>query len=417
MKRHLTWRHTFAACAFANFFQAIGTTFPILLIPLRITCGLTYTQYGILVSLNFCTQVISDIAFSKPVEKHGFRPFAIAAPLVASLGLALYALAPRIFPHNPFIGFCLAVIIFAASTGLQELLLSPIVDALPMKDSKRAKNMSLLHSFFAWGQIFIILATTGMLRLWGVDGWPRIIFIWAAISPISAILFSMVPLESRVSKEKMLPMRNLLRQKIFWLGIAAIACGGAAEVTMGQWASAFIERGLLLSKSTGDLLGVCGFSLMLALGRTAYGIWGEKIDIHAVMLTGSLGATVLYLLAALSPSPIVGLVACALTGLCTSLLWPGSMSVVSRKLPLAGASLFALMSAAGDVGASASAFAVGFVADHAALSFPSLLSFFNLTTEQFGLRCGLLLAAIFPLCCWGINFVLHKEARNPQINS
>ena len=407
MKQKLHYGHTVFACCLANCFQAVGSVLPILLIPLKNTCGLSYTQFGILVSLNFCTQVASDILFSKPVERYGFRPFAVGAPLAASLGLVLFGLAPWLFPQQPFVGFCLGIIVFAAASGLQELLLSPILDALPMEEKKRSQRMSLLHSFFAWGQLVFIPLTTLFLARFGETHWQTILFLWAALLPVGAVLFALVPLRARGKEgEKPMAIRTLVRRPVFLWAVAAIVCGGATEVTMAQWASAFLERGLLLPKTVGDLVGACGFALMLALGRTLYGLAGQRFDLHRLMLGGALASTALYLVAGLSASPLAGLAACALTGFSASLLWPGSISVVGRSLPAAGASLFALMSAAGDVGASGGAFLVGRVADAVSAASPG--------AEQLGLRTGMLLAAIFPICCFLAQLALRRAARQQQ---
>ena len=168
------YRPTLWACCFANFFQAVGSCFAILYVPLRGLYGLSFTDFGILVSLNFITQVASDVLFSKPVEKYGFRPFAVAAPIVSAAGLGLFAAAPVLFPQRPFAGFCAGMFLFAAAGGLQELLLSPILDALPIPEERKGRSMSMLHSFFAWGQIFVVLATTGLLAVWGVARWQWI---------------------------------------------------------------------------------------------------------------------------------------------------------------------------------------------------------------------------------------------------
>jgi len=188
------YRSTLWACCFANFFQAVGSCFAILYVPLRGLYGLSFTDFGILVSLNFITQVASDVLFSKPVEKYGFRPFAVAAPLVSAAGLGLFAAAPILFPQRPFAGFCAGMFLFAAAGGLQELLLSPILDALPIPEERKARSMSMLHSFFAWGQIFVVLATTGLLAVWGAARWQWIVLLWAAPPVAGAALFCRVPL-------------------------------------------------------------------------------------------------------------------------------------------------------------------------------------------------------------------------------
>ena len=333
------YRSTLWACCFANFFQAVGSCFAILYVPLRGLYGLSFTDFGILVSLNFITQVASDVLFSKPVEKYGFRPFAVAAPLVSAAGLGLFAAAPILFPQRPFAGFCAGMFLFAAAGGLQELLLSPILDALPIPEERKARSMSMLHSFFAWGQIFVVLATTGLLAVWGAARWQWIVLLWAAPPVAGAALFCRVPLARKNGGAPPLPLRALARKGVFYALLAAIVLGGAAEVTMAQWASAFLEKGLRLPKLAGDVWGVCFFSLMLALGRSGYAALGARVPLHRLLIGGSGAAAVLYVVCALAQSPLLGVLACGLTGLCVSLLWPGAIILASRRIPSAGAAV------------------------------------------------------------------------------
>ncbi|MDD6034405.1 MAG: MFS transporter [Oscillospiraceae bacterium] len=404
------YRSTVRACFLGNLLQSCGAIFSILFISLRTLYGLTYTQFGILMSIDFIVQVGADILFSKPVDKYGFRPFAVLSPILTSLGLVLFALAPVFFPGNEFVGFCVGMFVFAAAAGLQELLLSPILDGVPMPEEEKKKKMSLLHSFFAWGQIGAVIITT--VLVWFLDAryWQLITVLWALPPLVNVWLFARVPLTPKVAPDKAMSLRQLFGSKIFLVVLLAITFGGAAEVTMSQWASAFIEKGLNLPKLLGDTLGVCSFSLMLGLGRTWYGVKGDKVSIHKVMTFGSLGACALYLIAGLSENPFVGMAACGLTGLCVSMLWPGSIVVASRELPLAGASMFALMSAGGDLGASAGSFLTGLVTD--GVEAMGLTSFLGsaASSEQVALRTGLCFAAIFPLCCCGVNILLRRMA-------
>lgn len=409
------YRATVRACYLGNLLQSCGAIFAILFVSLRTLYGLSYTQFGVLLSINFIVQVCSDVLFSKPVERYGFRPFAVLSPILTSAGLILFALAPVLFPGNVFIGFCVGMFVFAAAAGLQELLLSPILDGVPMPEEQKKKSMSLLHSFYAWGKIGAVLITTLLVWLLEAKYWQLITLLWALPPLVNVWLFSRVPLNAKVSAEKAMPVRELLSSRIFIVVLLAIIFGGAAEVTMSEWASTFIEKGLNLPKLLGDMLGVCGFALMLGLGRTLYGLKGDKISIHKVMIGGSLGSFVLYLLAALSGNPIVGMAACGLTGFCVSMLWPGSIVVASRELPLAGASMFALMSAGGDLGASAASFLVGRVAD--SVEAMGLTSFLGspATAEQAALRAGLLFASIFSLCGFIVNLVLRKMAQKRNL--
>lgn len=405
LRARLGNRHTVFACCFANFFQAIGSVFPIILLPLRELYSLSYTHFGLLVSINFITQVSSDLLFSKPVDRYGFRRFMVGGPILSSGGLLVFAAAPLLFPGREFAGFCLGTFLFAAGGGLQELLLSPILDALPLPAENKARNMSLLHSFFAWGQIFVVLVSTLVVLRAGAGGWQALVLAWAVVPLISAGLFLFVPLHPRVPQGQAMRVRHLFQSKVFVVSLLAILCGGAAEVTMSQWASAFLERGLQLPKLLGDTMGVCAFSLMLALGRTWYGLRGKPESIHSLMIAGSAGALVCYLAAALSASSIWGMVACGLTGLCVSLLWPGAVIVAGHHLPLAGASMYALLSATGDIGASAGSMLTGRVADVVRVFEP-----LGLTGEQAGLRAGLLVAGLFSVGALASNLALRRAA-------
>lgn len=398
-RRKLTYRHTMKACFLANFLQSSGAMFSILFIPLKTLYGITYTQFAVLLSINFITQVVSDVCFSKPVEKYGFRIFAVGSPILSASGIFLFAAAPVLLPGDPFPCFCVGMFVFAASAGLQELLLSPIMDALPVPEKEKAKSMSMLHSCFAWGQIVCVLITTLFVFFADAKYWQVIACFWGAVPLINIFLFARVPLYERVSSGKAMKVRELMRNKLFLLILAAIITGGSGEVVMSQWASAFIERGMELPKIIGDMVGVCGFSFLLAMGRTAYGIWGDKCSIHKVMILGALGGTICYVLAAISSNPYVGITACILTGICVSLLWPGSIVIAAREFPTAGAAMFALLSAGGDVGASAGSFLIGRVAD-------------SITPEQIGLRTGLLIAAAFPALCAWINFVIKQKTEH-----
>ena len=239
------YRSTLWACCFANFFQAVGSCFAILYVPLRGLYGLSFTDFGILVSLNFITQVASDVLFSKPVEKYGFRPFAVAAPLVSAAGLGLFAAAPLLFPQRPFAGFCAGMFLFAAAGGLQELLLSPILDALPIPEERKACSMSMLHSFFAWGQIFVVLATTGLLAVWGAARWQWIVLLWAAPPVAGAVLFCRVPLARKNGGAPPLPLRALARKG----GLTGRETEILAMLARGRSAP-FIAQELVISPNT-----------------------------------------------------------------------------------------------------------------------------------------------------------------------
>ncbi|MDF2593683.1 MAG: major facilitator superfamily 1 [Clostridia bacterium] len=397
MKDKISYQSTIYACYIGNFVQAaVVNLTPILFIPLREQFGLTYTQFGLLILANFITQVLFDILFSKAVDRHGFRPFIVSAHVLCVIGFVLFALAPVLFKGSEFMGFLTATIIFSGSGGLLELLLSPIVDAIPTDEKEKA--MTMLHSFYAWGQVTVVLLTTLFIFFFKGRSWHIIVLLWAIVPFFNIFLFSKVPLAQKVHESQMMKVRHLIRNPVFILAFFAIACGGASEITMAQWTSAFMEKGLGLPKIMGDALGLCGFAFMLGIGRVLYGMYGSKINIHKVMLYGSLLTALCYIVVALSPSKSLSLTACILSGIGVSLLWPGTLIVASQKLPLAGASMFALLSAGGDLGASVGPWFTGVITDAVTQTVPfSMIERFSLSGEQFGLRIGLFISILFPL--------------------
>jgi MFS family permease len=410
----LSYSSTLLACSIGNFVLAtvINLT-PVLFIPLREQFGLSFAQLGFLIFINFLTQVTCDLAFSKAADRYGFRPFAVAANALVIVGFCLFALAPRLL-SQPFPGFVLATIVFSAAGGLLELLLSPIVDSVPT--SGKSTTMAFLHSFYAWGQIAVVLGTTVALFLFGYAAWPWIVLFWTLPPAAGLLLFRVVPLAPVRPAGHLMRLRDLIRQPLYLLALTAILFGGAAEVTMNQWTSAFMEKALGLPKIIGDTAGMCLFAGMLGVGRLLYGLMGSRLRISRVMIAGSLLAFVCYLIVALTPVPAIGLAACALCGLGVSLLWPGTLVVSARRFPLAGAALFAILAAGGDIGASAGPWAVGLLTE-AAPHWPvlaDLLARSGLGTDAFGLRVGILAAAALPLASLVCQILLHRHDRLPR---
>lgn len=398
-----SYKSTVIACYIGNFTQAIVVNLtPILFIPLREEFGLSYTQFGSLVLINFITQVLVDIAFSKAVDKYSFRPFTVVAHVLCVVGFLLFLGTPFLFPNHIFVGFLIATLIFSGSGGLLELLLSPIVDAIPTAEKDKA--MAMLHSFYAWGQVVVVVITT-LCLFFSVD-WKLIVLGWILVPAVNIFLFSKVPLAKKLSDSQPMKIRHLLRTPIFFLAFFAIAAGGAAEVTMAQWTSSFMQQGLQLPKLVGDMLGMCGFAITLGIGRLIYGIFGSRLNLTRVLICGSFGAVICYTTVALSPWPWLSVCACVLTGICVSLLWPGTLVVASGKLPAAGASLFALLAAGGDIGASVGPWLTGVITDFSIVHFSSPW----LSPEQLGLRIGILCAAAFPLCAMIFHILLKRKA-------
>ena len=302
--------------------------------------------------------------------------------------------------------------VFSGGGGLMEMLLSPIVDSIPTEVKSTA--MSVLHSFYAWGQLCVIVLTTLLLFILGVHRWPIIVGFWLIFPAVNFFLFLKAPLADPLHESERMKIKDYLKHPYFIVAFCAILLGGATEVSMAQWASAFMERGISLPKISGDLLGVAMFALMLAIGRTLYGKFGAKINVHNVMIYGSLIAILCYLIIALSPIPALSLIACAICGIAVTLLWPGTLVISSEKFPRAGASMFALLAAGGDMGASFGPWLVSFVTDNVSdvPSFVELANSLGLTMEQFGLRAGILVGTLFPILCLACHIWLKKKKIN-----
>jgi len=316
-------------------------------------------------------------------------------PVITFVGLMIYAVMPWIFPQLVYLWLIIGTIIFSASAGLGEVLLSPVIAAIPAENPE--SEMSKLHSAYAWGCVAVVVVSTLFLEFIGTENWQFL-----------AILVSLVPLTCAImfSKAK-LPEMNIdhgdgkggvsFRNKGIILIVICIFLGGASEVTMSEWASGFIENGIGLPKLLGDILGMAMFAVMLGIGRTAYAKIGKNISL--VMLLGMAGASVCYILAGVSLNPIVGLIACAVTGLCVSMLWPGTLIYAEENFPNLGVAVYALMAAGGDLGASVAPQLVGIVSDGIAVTgfAAQLAQTFGITAEQIGIRAGMLIAAIFPI--------------------
>lgn len=393
----ISYKSTTIACYTGNFIQAIVINLtPILFIPLREQFGLSFEQLGFLILINFFTQVLCDIFFSTLVDKYGFRPFILIAHILTVVGFLMFALAPMVLV-NPYPGFILATIVFSGSGGLLELLLSPIVNAIPT--AEKATAMSVLHSFYAWGQVAVVLITTLFLFGFGRTTWQWIVVLWTIPAIVNFILFMKVPLAPSVAEEHRQGIRMLILKPFFIVAFLAILLGGASEVSMSQWSSAFMEKALNLPKVVGDIAGMCMFGLMLGVGRLLYGVYGKKINVNQVMSIGAFFAIFCYLVVALSPVNILSLIALAACGFAVSLLWPGTLVITAEKFPLAGAWLFAILAAGGDIGASVGPWLMSVITEQAPrLSvFVGLASTLGLNQEQLGLRLGMLAGAIFPL--------------------
>ncbi len=390
------YNKTIRACYLGSFIMAVVCNLsPLLYVTFMAEFGITFEQVGRLTLLNFFTQIITSLSFSKPTDNHGIRPFVTLAHLLVFVGFLIMAFSRQIFASNPYIGLMVATVVFSIGAGLFELLLNIIILAIP-SDAKESAT-SLLHSFYAWGFIVTVVVTTALIRVLGRANWPLIILIWSILPLVNFFNFMRVPLAPQVSEQQRTPLATLLTSRSFILIILGIAVGGATEVSMSQWTSTFAESTLGLSKEIGDLVGLCLFALLLGSARAIFGAWKGKFPLLEAMGGGALICVFCYLVAALSPWPLASLIACILCGLGSGLLWPGSVVNGANHFPLAGASLFALLAAGGNVGSALGPYLIGLTADIA----PTLVKvapwLAGLSEQEAALRSGMLVGTIFPI--------------------
>ena len=389
------YSHTKLACYTANISMSIvGSLSPLLFLTFHSLYNISYSLLGLLVLINFVTQLTIDLIFSFFSHKFNIPLTVKIMPLFTIAGLLIYGLAPVLFAADVYVGLALGTVIFSISCGLSEVLISPVIAAIPANDPDR--EMSKLHSIYAWGVVIVSIASTLFLFGAGPEWWFCLPFIFALVPLASALLFAFSEIPQMETPEKASAAFHLLGNRGVWLCVLAIFLGGASECTMAQWASGYLEGALGINKVWGDIFGVALFSVMLGLGRTLYSKIGKNIE--RVLLFGALGAFVCYMTAALFPIPAIGLIACAITGFCVSMLWPGSLIVASERFPAGGVFIFALMAAGGDLGASIGPQLIGIITDCVTASgaFSNIIP--SLAPEQIGMRIGMLIAGIFPLC-------------------
>ena len=398
------------ACYATNATMAIVSNLsPILFMTFHNQYGISYTLLGSLVLINFVTQLLVDLIFS--FFSHKFNiPLAVKiTPALAVIGLLLYALAPIMFPTATYLGLVIGTVIFSASCGFAEVLISPVIAAIPSENPER--EMSKLHSIYAWGVVGMIVVSTLFLTFFSQKMWQWLAIGFALVPLIASIMFIGAGLPKLETPERVSGAVSMLKNKQIWVFIFAIFLGGAAECTMAQWCSSYIEGALGIPKLWGDLLGAACFAAMLGIGRTLYAKKGKNVE--RVLLFGAISATVCYLVAALSPLPWLGLAACALTGLCVSMMWPGSLVMASKRFPNAGVFLFAMMAAGGDLGVSVGPQLVGIISDAIPSSqfFVQLANSLGVTAEQLGMRIAILVGMIISLIAIFVFLHLYKNSK------
>lgn len=368
---------------------------PLLFLTFKETYNISFTLLGLLVAVNFLTQLAIDLLFSFFSHKFNIPLSVKLTPILTFIGLLIYALVPLFFPTHAVVGIFIGTVIFAVSGGLGEVLMSPVIAALPSKNPER--EMSKLHSMYAWGVVGVIAFSSLFLYLVGYHNWHYLALVLGVIPLVSACLFISSTIPKMKTPEKVSGVLKLMKNKELWLYFFAIFLGGAAENVMSQWCSGYLEASLGIPKILGDIFGLALFALFLGIGRTLYSKIGKNIS--KVLLWGAVGATVCYLVASLTPIPVLGLIACALTGFFTSMLWPGSLIVGQERIPEGGVFMFAMMASGGDLGSAIAPQLVGSITDAITLSNfgINLASSLGISPEQLGMKAGMLLGMIFPL--------------------
>ena len=389
------YRKTLMACYLGFITQAICANFaPLLFLTFHKDYQISLGHIALIPTAFFLTQLIVDALCAQYVDKIGYRRAIVGSQVTSALGLAGLAVLPEML-GDPFIGVILCVILYAIGSGLMEVLGSPIVEACPF-DNKDAV-MSLLHSFYCWGSVAVVLLSTAFFAVFGVACWKILACLWAVVPLWNIINFLRCPIEHLVEDGQGMTIRQLCKAPLFWLAVLLMVCSGASELSMAQWASAYAEAALGLSKTLGDLMGPCLFAITMGISRVLYGKYGEKVDLTSFMLGSGALCLVCYLLASMTANPIWGLVGCIACGFSVGIMWPGTLSITSARMPLGGTALFALLAMAGDLGGAFGPSMVGYA------------------TQLAGddLRAGLQVGCIFPIGLMiGLIIMRHMTKKN-----
>ena len=390
------YQKTMYACFAGYIVQAIVNNFvPLLFLTFESSYNIPLSQITMLITFNFGIQLIVDLLSTKFVDRIGYRVSIVMAHVFAAGGLIGLVVLPDLLP-NAFAGLLIAVVIYAIGGGLIEVLISPIMESCPTENKEKA--MSLLHSFYCWGHVGVVLLSTLFFKLCGIENWKILAIIWAVIPIVNGIVFCKAPIASLIEDgETGMSLRDLCRNQMFWILMLMMVCAGASEQAVSQWASTFAEQGLGVTKTIGDLAGPMAFAILMGSARAFYGKFGEKIDLDKFMMGSSLLCVIAYLCISLSPSPLISLVGCAVCGLSVGIMWPGTFSKASATLKNGGTAMFALLALAGDVGCSGGPTLVGFVTGQMSNN----------------LKLGILAGIVFPILLIVAEIVL-KGRKNPE---
>lgn len=392
--KNRSYKSAIVACYIAYVVQAlVNNTSPILFTLYESDLGVSLTMLANIILINFITQLVADLLAIKLIDFFGYRKLAYGAHIFSAVGMVCLGILPRIMP--PYLGIVIATILCASGSGLIEVIVSPIVDAIPSEES--GSSMSLLHSFYCWGSVFCILFSTIMVKLLG-DKWYLLTFILALIPAFNIITFTRAKFSEFTEKNVRVPVKNLIFSPLFIMLVIIMICSGASELVISQWSSFFVEKALGVSKVVGDILGPCLFAIFMGTGRIVTGKLSSKVSHEKMMLVCSLLCFFCYLGTALLPG-VFSLLSCAFTGLMVSLMWPSTLCIASASFVGAGTTLFSILAFSGDIGCSVGPWLSGYISDAVenSASLASLASNLSLTSEQLGLRAGILLCSLFPL--------------------
>ena len=375
----MSYKTTMISCFVGYIVQAIVNNFvPLLFITFQNTYDIPLSQITLLVTINFGVQLLVDFAATKFVDKIGYRASILIAHITSAAGLILLTILPEILP--PFAGILVAVIVYAIGGGIIEVLISPIMESCPTDNKEKA--MSLLHSFYCWGHVGVVLLSTLFFKVAGIGNWKVMAIVWAIVPVINTFIFAKTPIAPLVPEDEQgMSMKELFACKTFWVLLVMMICSGASEQAVSQWASAFAEIGLGISKAAGDLAGPMMFAILMGGSRAFYGKYGDKINLDRFMVGSSVLCITSYLLISLTPSPIVSLLGCAICGMSVGIMWPGTFSKAAVSLRNGGTAMFALLALGGDLGCSGGPTLVGMISNAA----------------EGNLKTGILTAVVFPL--------------------
>jgi len=388
------YNKTLKACYLGFITQAIAANFaPLLFLRFHTEYGISLGRIALISTTFYFTQLITDVLCAKYVERIGYRRAVVISEAASVAGLIGLAFLPDLV-SSPFAGIIISVVIYAIGSGLIEVLVSPIVEACPFEHKEAV--MSLLHSFYCWGTVAVIALSTAFFGIFGISNWKWMALIWAIIPLYNIYNFLTCPIEHLVEDGQGMTLKELLCSPLFWMGILLMICAGASEIAMSQWASAFTESALGIEKRIGDLAGPCMFAVMQGISRVIYGKHGSRIDLTKYMMGSGALCLLCYILASISHNPLISLAGCIMCGFSVGIMWPGTISIMSKRLPVGGTAMFALLAMAGDIGGSVGPAAVGFVTQKA----------------NDDLKAGMLCAAIFPAVMIIVLILLRRENRS-----